>query len=143
MCDDCYDSVGLDSETPVKDVMNKWIEALESGDYAQTRGALGVDGLEGGKPSFCCLGVLCELAVQEGIIPDPLRGDAENATRLYGEAGNSGALPVEVRKWAGLATNNGTYDGADKNLVGLNDSYGYSFEQIASVIREKFLPRSV
>lgn len=38
------------------DLANRWIEALESGEYLQATGALRVG------DSMCCLGVLCEIS---------------------------------------------------------------------------------
>lgn len=38
-----------------EDIKNAWVEALESGDYAQTRRALK------DYRGFCCLGVLCDV----------------------------------------------------------------------------------
>lgn len=42
-------------------VKTRWLEALRSGKYAQCRGQLEKTGREGEK-SFCCLGVLSEIA---------------------------------------------------------------------------------
>lgn len=44
-------------------VKGRWISALRSGDYDQTTGQL-ADG-QGG---FCCLGVLCNLLEEDGIV---------------------------------------------------------------------------
>ena len=42
----------------------KWVDALRSGEYKQTRGALRGDD-EGNEPKFCCLGVACDLYAKE------------------------------------------------------------------------------
>lgn len=47
-------------------VLRKWIDALRSGKYTQTTGMLGEIN-DNGTRSYCCLGVLCEIAAQEGI----------------------------------------------------------------------------
>jgi hypothetical protein len=43
-----------------KEIADKWIEALRSGEYEQ-----GIASLQSGG-RFCCLGVLCDLAIKEG-----------------------------------------------------------------------------
>jgi len=47
------------------EVKAQWIEALESGEYTQGRGALTKVGPDGSR-SHCCLGVLTDLAVKAG-----------------------------------------------------------------------------
>lgn len=102
------------------DVKVKWLNLLRSGKYAQGHGQLGVDPLytdeEGTKPERCCLGVLCEVAVEEGVIQkkvnpygnviygvnlddpnvskDTHTGSDYEAAQYY--------LPTPVRTWAGL-----------------------------------------
>lgn len=46
-----------------KEIADKWIAALESGEYKQGQNVLRSD-----DGFYCCLGVLCELAVKEGVI---------------------------------------------------------------------------
>lgn len=38
-----------------KEIAEKWVEALRSGEYKQVRGSLKEDG------RYCCLGVICEI----------------------------------------------------------------------------------
>jgi hypothetical protein len=52
------------------EVKSMWVEALRSNDYLQGRGALNRNGL------FCCLGVLCDVALKNGIdLPVDRNGD--------------------------------------------------------------------
>lgn len=146
MCDACGDKVG--TETPNREVLNLWIDALESGKYQQTTQVLRRNDENGEAVGYCCLGVLCELAVEAGVIqPSILNPNATNIS-MYGEGENTGNLPKEVRKWVGLATPNGRFNETGEEyssttLIGLNDTHGYNFQQIAGVLRDKFLPRSV
>lgn len=79
------------------EVRRRWLAALRSGEFRQGRGALHqVDGA--GVATFCCLGVLCHLAHADGVVT---RTDRRGLVR-YGDALEAGALPVEVRRWAGL-----------------------------------------
>lgn len=83
----------------------RWADALRSGKYKQGRGALHrpATATKSGEAELCCLGVLCELAVAEGIVVRELRGDcyvylsAEDVSDWA-----SGDLPTAVAEWAGL-----------------------------------------
>jgi hypothetical protein len=44
-----------------KEIAELWIKALESGKYKQIRRQLA------NKDGYCCLGVLCELAIENGV----------------------------------------------------------------------------
>ena len=78
----------------------KWVAALESGEYDQTAGRLR------NGDSFCCLGVACELAVKDGVIPPPV---VDGEYFAYGERREIGVLPDEVRWWLHLRTQTGDY----------------------------------
>lgn len=78
------------------EVKNRWVAALRSGNYNQGSGAL--RDINNG---FCCLGVLCDLAVQDGIIPGPTRGDMK-----YRYDGNTEYPTSAVVVWADLPTEN-------------------------------------
>lgn len=131
---------------PNKEVIQKWIEALESGEYQQTKGTL-----RSNLDAFCCLGVLCELAVTESVIPDPVNhfGDWLYGTDEWDRRG--GSLPRSVQVWAGFEEGdprvNSSWIHPDyeedepfkATLADLNDSAGYDFNQIAQVIRSNFL----
>ncbi|MDG4783270.1 hypothetical protein O7614_26780 [Micromonospora sp. WMMD961] len=106
----------------------RWTAALRSGDYGQTTGTLrrGDD--------FCCLGVLCDIAVKDGVIEEPTAGEVSNT---YWYEGHSAALPLAVVEWSGIVENDPTPEtGARGNpsLAELNDDYGLTFPQIADVI---------
>lgn len=136
-----------------------WLNALRSGEYKQAQGALKVTTRYVGEvetDSFCCLGVLTDLAVKAGIMKE---GEEEPGMRsdswtrkfaayftasddvcdpAYGEG--SGLHPA-VQAWSGLASNVGILPhhlGSYKSLVALNDGAQYTFEEIANVIEEQF-----
>lgn len=126
------------------EVKTRWVSALRSGGYTQTRGALQrVRGGENRPVGFCCLGVLCDLAVQEGVIT-PL-GTSTCGTTMYPHPGpdwQDATLPPSVRDWAGLTHPNPDVpvplEGRPANktsLATLNDA-GYTFEDIADIIEE-------
>lgn len=79
-----------------EDVKELWTEALRSGDYEQGKGSLtNIDGT--GTKYFCCLGVLCAVAVANGL--DLLVYEDEDRVTYNGA---SAYLPEAVMEWAGL-----------------------------------------
>jgi len=95
----------LDIEPMDPEKRDMWADALESGEFTQGRDALArID--KRGKATYCCLGVLCELAVRAGVIPAGTRRieqGPELSYRLkYGEGEAELTLPHEVVVWAGL-----------------------------------------
>lgn len=123
-----------------------WLAALRSGDYEQGHGALKtVDG------KYCCLGVLCDLAVEAGVIPAPRttlgsEDNDGNMRQLYlfgdgDEAGQLAYLPSSVTAWAGVnccgERNWSTESKYPQSLACLNDA-GNSFAEIADIIEAEF-----
>lgn len=126
------------------DIKQRWIEALRSGKYKQGRSALRYPGPEGDE--FCCLGVLCELAVEDGITA---RGEDSGYADDMSLFGYGNGLPSRaVQEWAGLDDSSPDVivregdapriehqHGSD--LAQLNDDEGLTFEQIANVIERE------
>jgi len=119
------------------EVIQKWTEALRSGEYSQIAGSLKKVQVEGyeGPIGYCCLGVLCDLAAKEGIVYEVvIAGDYEISTRSYLDPTDSNqlssaVLPNAVTKWAGLPTNN------PWRLTAMNDN-GDAFSDIADYIEK-------
>lgn len=110
-----------------------WVTALRSGDYKQGQGVLRSKLTETSTASrFCCLGVLCELAVKANVIPE---AEYDGFYYNYGvtEDKHSAYPPRVVMNWAGLRNENPRY-GTD-TLAAMNDN-GKTFEQIADAIEE-------
>jgi hypothetical protein len=114
-----------------KEVADKWADALESGNFKQTSGALRRGGSDEG---FCCLGVLCELAIEDGV-KIPVTYDDELQKYLYND--NFGYPPAEVVSWAGLYRFDGSFKNETGHLDQMNDA-GVSFADIAKAIRENW-----
>ena len=110
------------------EIKKRWIEALNSDEYKQTKECLK------DSTGFCCLGVLTDLYIKEHNKEWNLDDVGD-----YTFDGWHGALSSEVRDWTGIQGTMGTLkepvDGVN-NLAGLNDE-GYSFKQIAQVIEEQ------
>lgn len=140
------------------DVIRLWIDELESGKYTQGQGFLAQKNNTDGA-DYCCLGILCEAAVREAVIVpaeyvNELFPDDDQAPKVVAQYGTqTGSLPHPVSEWAGVmdfdpeVTINVPADeiGEDEpstirlTLAELNDEWGYSFTDIANVLRANFL----
>jgi hypothetical protein len=117
-----------------KEVKDIWTKELRSGQRNQ--GVLSLGYVEDGKDRFCCLGILCELAVKEGIIERIIDKDS------YIYDGYVTALPEAVQKWAELGqfTRIKLKEGEvikHVDITHINDVLEYSFEKIADLIEEQ------
>ena len=123
------------------DIKTKWLEALRSGDYRQGQNVLHQQ-FGGDKPQYCCLGVLCDIAVKDGVIsaPEIVQGD-QDGYHVYEYAGAEEVLPKAVREWAGISESNPTFQDPDEDytvktsVADLNDG-GKTFTQLADLIEE-------
>lgn len=123
------------------EVKAKWLEALRSGKYTQGQAVLKV--YENGKPTYCCLGVLCDINPDLGEWKDEGDSTYRNKTRLradtfrmsdsdipnalsYGYA----YIPHAMHELTGLD------EAAQSELANLNDDRKLSFAEIADWIEE-------
>lgn len=127
-----------------------WTTALRSGQYPQTTGLLCRTGdqrsFQCTCPScvkrtagYCCLGVLCELAVAAGIVERSNVDDETAPHAAYGIGGDwsARALPSAVMRWAGLSSDDPAVvlpDGSSETLSCCNDVNRMTFLAIADVI---------
>jgi hypothetical protein len=111
-----------------QEIKAKWVAALRSGEYKQGQKYLN------GAGGFCCLGVLCDLAVKEGLA----EWKVCESWGYLSVQGYTAVLPMSIAKWAGLPMLDlGPEIGpSGASLAHLNDG-GFSFTQIASLIEEK------
>ena len=118
-------------------VKAQWVTALRSGEYKQGRGTLhSIEPDGSGMPdTYCCLGVLCELAVKAGVIPPSVPQGSRSAYD-----GMTGILSASVQSWAGFTVGRGdpyvTEEGTAVRLSYVNDGELASFETIARLIEE-------
>lgn len=113
------------------EIKSKWVAALRSGEYRQTRGALR------DRHGYCCLGVLCDLHSKDHWSEEP------NLKDEYRYMDCSLLLSKKVIKWADLveATPSGNVEiEKGTTLADLNDGKNsfkaHSFEQIADLIEK-------
>jgi len=117
-------------------IRKQWVDKLRSGEYPQAKGVLRKS--DGG---FCCLGVLCELAVEQKVIEPPtLHGSSYFYQDDKSDDAYDAWLPPTVRKWAGLQTDEvrlAEYrvvnEVAINTLSAMNDR-GLTFTEIADFI---------
>jgi len=100
------------------EVKQKWVEALESGDYKQDTGCLR------SSSGYCCLGVLCDLHSKETGV------EWDNGVYLN----KMSDLPEQVRQWADLDYANPRI--GEYSAFYLNDTKRKSFREIAALIKE-------
>lgn len=126
------------------EIRAEWLRRLRSGDYRQGHRQLRQLDVEG-YPTYCCLGVLCELAVERGVVTrrdqdpegydvdtyvapprDDLLTDVPEASDTY--------PPPTVVRWAGLPDPDPVVAG--RSLSGWNDDERTNFARIADLIEE-------
>ena len=73
-----------------KEIADKWVEALRSGEYKQAKERLQSE------DSLCCLGVLCKIAEKDGVRINTTRDNVLDGISLVSQP--------EVEKYSGLKT---------------------------------------
>ena len=116
------------------EVKTELVKRLRSGNYRQGNNYLNKAG------KFCCLGVLCEIAVENGICERKIDDDyfSNGATYIDDTTSQYGASGVPSRKVTCWAFNEIFIpkDKLGQSLVTMNDTLKWSFEQIADFIEE-------
>lgn len=113
------------------EIKQKWIEALESGEYEQGQGGLRIED-EGGPDKFCCLGVLADIINPDGW-QTPQDPSWCSGKRIYCyEFMNEGTdfIPDNIAYEIGLSSDH------QAELANMNDE-GKKFHEIAEEIRKR------
>lgn len=106
-----------------KKIKRRWIAALRSGKYQQTRE--GILMKDGQPPKYCCLGVLCMI---QKVDPKEYYGDGETSELITEHA--AGLSPDEMDYLAKL--NDGHYNSCNNNYT----LKPHSFKQIATYVEK-------
>jgi hypothetical protein len=141
------------------EVKAAWVEALRSGDYGQAQGVLH----EVTTDTYCCLGVLCDIAIKQGVEIEVRDQETSHDGTVTWYDGSFQMPPSKVDNWASIPTTieidvTGTELGRALieqhkddleygwdilpieefhpmvELTELNDTHGYTFEQLADLI---------
>ena len=118
-------------------VKKLWVDALRSGEYRQDQWVLRRR-IQSDRPVCCAMGVLCEIAVNAGVVERHCPED--RSVVEYGRDRESKVLPDEVIDWAGLTGEEVFLEIEDDtyaSISNLNDNCQWSFEQIATKIEEQ------
>ena len=141
-----------------QEIADKWVAALRSGEYTQAREVLACET----RTKHCCLGVLCELAIEDGVEMDVVEAEYDDSLNEYPDrstytlfAGEAGGLPATVQQWADVKSRDAWIqkDAIDDSLLdrlppsdqgmarvslaALND-HGVEFGDIADIIEERW-----
>lgn len=126
------------------DIKERWVNKLFEEGRKQAHGVLRDE--YGGQ---CCLDVLCEIAVEDGVLPEPIFDEqTRNYCYIFTDNNNYPnweyeILPSNVPTWAGLGEDERDpvvlYDGSLQPLSNLNDIVGLSLPEIGEVIKESDL----
>lgn len=116
------------------EIAELWTTELRSGRFTQ-----GWNALRSSQDEYCCLGVLCEIAVREGVIPAAMQ-PYRLRDYVYGVSSgdwhrndrSNSVLPHVVMEWAGISTGVGILANGSM-LTTINDD-GTSFADIADII---------
>lgn len=116
-----------------KELVDKWVAALRSGEYKQTESVL-FDGT-----GYCCLGVLCK------VVQDPIFHEDKKRYQWFDA---TAVVPVQIKEMVGLNSNVGEYTPPNnsssnnslrmsESLVHLNDRKRLTFNEIADIIESR------
>ena len=111
------------------EIKERWIAALESGDYPKTKGVLKDE--EG----YCCLGVLCEIAIQDGVIKKIPPNNRQNYMSKVGAF-----LPRKVAKWAGIkdvSHPKSDPDSSEQGKLAAHNDLSEDFSTVIQVIKDE------
>ena len=109
------------------EIADRWVEELESGRWYKGTGNLATGDLH------CCLGVLCRMAIADGV-PVRTYRRVDGRTVFNGEVS---ILPDAVMFWAGMASGVGvvTTDLGATDLSRMND-YHADWRPVIAAIRK-------
>ena len=122
-----------------KENRKKWLDALRSNNFKQTKSALKDE--EG----YCCLGVACHIS-DLGFWKFDEYNDNYNFHVKGTDETNNSVLPPIVTDWLGITDNTGSYRGPTQHeddehmnecLASDNDT-GSTFEEIADIIEREW-----
>jgi len=111
-----------------KKQFNKWIEALDSGEYKQARGYLQ------GRYGFCCLGVACKILIPDDKIAKDEHGRID------------GALPdnqPHSPKWLDDINDKFLDKTGEYSLSDLNDDENFTFTEVATMLELVFVHKAL
>lgn len=127
-------------------VLDQLVYRLRSGRYKQGSASLrareSVLSTNDEDDLYCCLGVLCEMAVEAGVITRgaPVRAVLGGARRYgYGEDEDQSYLPIKVVEWAGIHSDFEKYE-PDTYYYERRGAYSEESNGSLAVMNDKGVP---
>lgn len=108
-----------------QDIKKRWVEALRSGKYKQGKERLKSE------QGFCCLGVLCDLAVHDGV------GQWNGQCFTTDDKSVEYMPPQKIKDWSGLRMGVPLMTEIGLSQAHVLNDQGISFEKIADLIEEQ------
>ena len=143
----------LTKDSTPEQVRTAWIWELRHGGHAQGQQYLtrpNRDPDVAAKMQHCCLGVLCTLAAEVGLVTASGGDDPRDSVLYFAtdnpDDGDTQHLPVVVQRWVGTGEDGtvhvttGIAGGEPQvaDVIDLNDSGDYTFKQIADLLEENY-----
>lgn len=125
------------------EVKKLWVDALRSGKYKQGQNALATYDLDTEGYAYCCLGVLCEVAREQGVDVEVLEFGTEDDELYLMYHRQHEILPSHIADWAGLDDQRANFTAIygsmiiQTSLVERNDA-GRTFDGLAEDIETYF-----
>ena len=122
-------------------VLDELIRRLRSGDYHQGQSALRLRNGEGMADTYCCLGVMCEIAVEEGVITrEPARNVGGGYWYGNSNQGSDIYLPDDVVIWAGIVSDIEKESSMDEYFYEQRGAYGEAKHMALAVMNDDGKP---
>lgn len=115
------------------EIKQRWLTALRSGEYSQTRDKLK------NEQGFCCLGVLCDLYSKEKGVPWEENGGVYSLRNPEDEYDCSDTeIPEFIQEWAGVDMNPDlVFEDNIVTCIDANDDLKLNFNEIADLIEKE------
>lgn len=141
-CDNTPTPVAQPEVRPMNPVVKAmWLEDLRSGNFEQGTGVLhrALNGESASDHTFCCLGVLSERAVAEGVCERVAHPDTGTYAGVFNYVDGDGYtehhyLTPQVQEWAGTDSDPYLKINGRTQRVSQHNDEGATFEQIADAI---------
>lgn len=118
------------------EIKQQWVDALRSGEYKQGKGYL--KQIVNGETTFCCVGVLVDIAVKSGLDSSTVIRFDEDASILPEAVGTWADLDQDIVLGKVTGVTADQYEERKLSLYYQNDTDNKTFSEIADYIEENF-----
>lgn len=125
------------------EVLDEVVRRLRSGEYKQGQSALRRVGENDGPDTYCCLGVMCEVAVEQGVITnDGAQWRIGGTSYSYrdGKEISTSYLPNAVIEWAGMVSDMEKNPSWGEYHYEQRGSWGEDEDQCLAVMNDRGMP---